>query len=310
MAYIEVKNLFKSYNENRVLKDLSFDIEKGEIFGLIGPNGAGKTTLIDIMTGLIKADSGEVFIDGLSVKKDIVKIKSKLGVVPQDLALMENISAKDNLIYFGSLYGLTGKLLKERVNEALIMTGLSDRSKEKVKNFSGGMKRRLNIAAAILHKPEILILDEPTVGVDPRNFVFDFLKRMNQEGTTILYISHYMEEIEILCNQILLMDLGVEVASGSKNQIKSMVSHNSKVNVLFDRLPNELIDNINVKVNGVINAEIKDKELILTISNNDFSMMRLIQEIEKTDSIIKSVSVDEITLEETFIQLTGKSLRD
>ena len=312
MAYIEVKNLFKSYNENRVLKDLSFDIEKGEIFGLIGPNGAGKTTLIDIMTGLSKADSGEVFIDGLSIKKDIVKIKSKLGVVPQDLALMENISARDNLIYFGSLYGLSGKLLKERVEEALVLTGLSDRSKEKVKNFSGGMKRRLNIAAAILHKPEILILDEPTVGVDPqsRNFVFDFLKKMNQEGTTILYISHYMEEIEILCNQILLMDLGVEVASGSKNQIKSMVSHNSKVNVLFDRLPNELIDNINVKVNGVINAEIKDKELILTISNNDFSMMRLIQEIEKTDSIIKSISVDEITLEETFIQLTGKSLRD
>lgn len=312
MTYIQIKNIFKSYGNKRVLSDLSFEIEKGDIFGLIGPNGAGKSTLIDIMTGLNKCDSGDIFVDGLSIKKDMVEIKKKLGVVPQDLALVEQISARENLMYFGALYGLSGRLLKERVEEALVLTGLKDRGKEKVKKFSGGMKRRLNIGAAILHKPEILILDEPTVGVDPqsRNYIFDFLKKMNKEGTTILYISHYMEEIEALCNQVLLMYLGLEVASGSQSEIKAMVSQNSKIRVTFDRFPNDLLENIRDKIRGLESFEKKDNRLILNVSSRDFSMMKLIKEIEKTDSIIKSISVDELSLEDCFIKLTGKTLRD
>lgn len=187
MGYVEVENIVKSYGKKRVLEDVSFQIQKGDRFGMIGPNGAGKSTLIDIITGLREADGGTVRIDGLEIQKDTIEARKRIGLVPQDLALMEELNARDNLEYFGTLYGLHGQKLKERIEEALELVGLTDHAKGKVKKYSGGMKRRLNIACAILHRPEFLILDEPTVGVDPqsRNHIFEFLKKLGDRKSVV-----------------------------------------------------------------------------------------------------------------------------
>ena len=232
MSLIEVKNITKRFDENIVLDNISLSIDEGDIFGLIGPNGAGKSTLIKIMTGLWDSNGGDVIIDGYNIKEEPLRVKEQIGLVPQEIALYESISAYDNLEFFGYLYGLKGKQLKARIDEALELVGLEGKRKEKVQKFSGGMKRRLNIACAILHHPRILIMDEPTVGIDPqsRNHIFEFTKRINRENkTTVIYTSHYMEEVEMLCNNIFIIDLGQEVAYGSKKSIKSMISNNDRI---------------------------------------------------------------------------------
>ncbi|MBF6978438.1 ABC transporter ATP-binding protein [Aerococcaceae bacterium zg-BR22] len=312
MSYVTVKNINKQFQQKSVLKNVSFTIEKGERFGLIGPNGAGKSTLIDIMTGLTAAESGEVMVDGVDIKKDILAIRKKLGVVPQDIALMEELTGYDNLIYFGGMYGLSGAILKTRVNELLTTIGLTAHAKKKVKTYSGGMKRRLNIAAALLHHPEFLILDEPTVGVDPqsRQYIFDFLKQLNEADTTILYISHYMEEIEALCERLLILDLGSEVAYGTKAEVKSLVRQSSKVTITLDYVSDEVLTAIEALDNGISEVTRDFNNITLLVDSSVFSMMRLIQALEATDSVIKSLSLEDISLEETFLQLTGKSLRE
>ncbi|MFK8243011.1 MULTISPECIES: ABC transporter ATP-binding protein [unclassified Facklamia] len=312
MSYVTVKDINKQFQQKSVLNNVNFTIEKGERFGLIGPNGAGKSTLIDIMTGLIVADSGEVIIDDINIKKDILAVRKKLGVVPQDLALMEELNGYDNLIYFGGMYGLSGKELQSRVDELLKTIGLTAHAKKKVKTYSGGMKRRLNIAAALLHRPEFLILDEPTVGVDPqsRQYIFDFLKDLNESGTTILYISHYMEEIEALCDRLLILDSGSEVAYGTKAEVKSLVRQSNKVKIELDYVSEEVLAAIQALDNGISEVTRDFNHIHLLVDSSAFSMMRLIQALEVTDSVIKSLSLEDISLEETFLQLTGKSLRE
>ncbi|MBS4461986.1 ABC transporter ATP-binding protein [Aerococcaceae bacterium zg-B36] len=312
MSYVTVKDINKRFQQKSVLNNVNFAIEKGERFGLIGPNGAGKSTLIDIMTGLIVADSGEVIIDDINIKKDILAVRKKLGVVPQDLALMEELNGYDNLIYFGGMYGLSGKELQSRVDELLKTIGLTGHAKKKVKTYSGGMKRRLNIAAALLHRPEFLILDEPTVGVDPqsRQYIFDFLKDLNENGTTILYISHYMEEIEALCDRLLILDSGSEVAYGTKAEVKSLVRQSNKVKIELDYVSEEVLAAIQALDNGISEVTRDFNHIHLLVDSSAFSMMRLIQALEVTDSVIKSLSLEDISLEETFLQLTGKSLRE
>ncbi|MBK0347505.1 ABC transporter ATP-binding protein [Aerococcaceae bacterium zg-ZJ1578] len=312
MSYVTVKDINKRFQQKSVLNNVNFAIEKGERFGLIGPNGAGKSTLIDIMTGLIVADSGEVIIDDINIKKDILAVRKKLGVVPQDLALMEELNGYDNLIYFGGMYGLSGKELQSRVDELLKTIGLTAHAKKKVKTYSGGMKRRLNIAAALLHRPEFLILDEPTVGVDPqsRQYIFDFLKDLNENGTTILYISHYMEEIEALCDRLLILDSGSEVAYGTKAEVKSLVRQSNKVKIELDYVSEEVLAAIQALDNGISEVTRDFNHIHLLVDSSAFSMMRLIQALEVTDSVIKSLSLEDISLEETFLQLTGKSLRE
>lgn len=312
MDIIEVKNISKKFDDKLVLDNISFTVEKGDIFGLIGPNGAGKSTLINIMTGLLDANNGSISIGGFDVKKESIKAKEFLGLVPQELALMETISAYDNLEFFGSLYGLKGKLLKERINYALDITGLNEKRKEKVKKFSGGMKRRLNLAAAIMHEPKILILDEPTVGIDPqsRNHIFEFIKDVNQEkNTTIIYTSHYMEEVEYLCNNIFIMDEGKEIAYGSKKTVKSMISNNNKVNLRVDNINKNLINNIK-QLNGIMNCENSHDEIKLLVEGDSFKLEPLLKILENNKSTIKSINVDEPNLEEVFLALTGKKLRD
>ena len=311
MSIVKVSNVTKRFNDKLVLDNISFEIEEGEIFGIIGPNGAGKSTLINIMTTLVEATNGSVEIGGYDIVKQPIEAKSLIGLVPQELALMEEMTAYDNLLFFGSLYGLSYKVLKERINEALMATGLMDRKKEKVKKFSGGMKRRLNIAAALMHHPRILIMDEPTVGVDPqsRNHIFEFTKKICKErNTTVIYTSHYMEEIEELCSKVFIMDLGKEIASGSQEQIKSLSGEQTKVILTVGHLSGEIV----LKLRGLEGVSLVTEEgnqVTLTI-NKDFKLTSAIALLESYSSQLQGIRYEEPRLEDVFLWLTGKSLRD
>lgn len=227
MKVLEVKNLKKSLGKREIIKDISFSIEEGEIFGFLGPNGAGKTTTISILSGLYSKYSGDVKIFDKNIKEDPIFIKKNLGVVPQDLALIDDLTAEENVKFFGELYGLRGKKLKEAVNETLDFVGLLDRKKDFPPKFSGGMKRRLNIACAIVHKPKLIILDEPTVGIDPqsRNNILETIQKLNAQGSTIIYTSHYMEEVDAICSDICIIDHGNIIARGSNEELKALVKH-------------------------------------------------------------------------------------
>lgn len=311
MSMIKVSNITKRFNDKLVLDNINFGIEKGEIFGLIGPNGAGKSTLINIMTTLIDATNGSVEIGGYDIKKNPIEAKSLIGLVPQELALFEEMNAYDNLQFFGSLYGLSRKVLKQRIEEALQVTGLSDHRKQKVKKFSGGMKRRLNIAAAIMHHPQILIMDEPTVGVDPqsRNHIFEFIRHMNQQNnTTIIYTSHYMEEIEELCSKVFIIDLGKEIAYGSKEQIKSLSAEQTKVILNLNHSNANIVLHLK-QLNGVVAVDEMSNQLSLTI-NQSFKLASVITTLEEADVQLQSISYEQPRLEDVFLWLTGKSLRD
>ena len=309
---IEIKDVTKSYGRHKVLQNVSFEIMEGELFGLLGPNGAGKSTLIDILTGIQSMDSGEIFINGKSIKTDKVEIRKQLGLVPQDIALLEELNAVDNLEYFGGLYGLARAELKNQIEKLLEVAGLTDKKKEKVKNYSGGMKRRLNIAVAMLHNPSILILDEPTVGVDAqsRQHIFDYIQSLAEQGTTILYTSHYMEEIETLCKRVFILDLGEEVAYGTKEEVKKLVGHTQTVSLTLDRVPAGFDEVLKNSENGIQFVTVDGQDIALTIDQTIFSMMKLIEQVEQAQLVIKSVNVKETTLEEAFLQLTGKTLRD
>lgn len=224
---ISIKNLEKSYKDFKAVDIKELNIKEGEIFGFLGPNGAGKTTTISILSGLYSKYSGDVKIFDKNIKEDPIFIKKNLGVVPQDLALIDDLTAEENVKFFGELYGLRGRKLKEAVNETLEFVGLLDRKKEFPPKFSGGMKRRLNIACAIVHKPKLIIFDEPTVGIDPqsRNNILETIQKLNAHGSTIIYTSHYMEEVDAICSDICIIDHGNIIARGSNEELKALVKH-------------------------------------------------------------------------------------
>jgi ABC-2 type transport system ATP-binding protein len=311
MKFIETKNLTKRFNDKLVIDNVSLGIEKGEIFGLLGPNGAGKSTLINLMVGLLKIDRGEVVIGGYNISKEPLKAKEKIGLVPQEIALFENLNAKENLEYWGGLYGLRGAMLRERIDEALEIAVLQEHIKKPVKKYSGGMKRRLNIAAAMMHHPEVLIMDEPTVGVDPqsRNHIFEVVKKMNKEyNSTIIYTSHYMEEIETLCDNIFILDSGKEVAYGSKEELKRMVISDKVIKIKAQGELEKLMFDIK-KLSTIRGVEIKGEELKI-IANEKITLNELFNEISKHKVEVKNIGIEEPNLEEVFLTLTGKKLRD
>lgn len=311
MSMIEVKNVIKRFNDKLVTDKLTFNIEEGEIFGLLGPNGSGKSTLINIMVGLIKMDKGEIIIGDYNISKDSLKARKIVGLVPQEIALFEGLNAKDNLEYWGGLYGLKGSLLKERINEVLEIVSLSDQGKKIVKKYSGGMKRRLNIAAALMHHPQILIMDEPTVGIDPqsRNYIFEMIQKINKQNkTTIIYTSHYMEEIELLCDKILIIDQGKEVAYGTKEELKRMIKSNKVINIRATGELNSLMFELK-KSKDIRHVELEGEELKI-VANEKMDLNSLLLEISKQKINIKNISIEEISLEEVFLTLTGKKLRD
>ncbi|AJP10964.1 TPA: ABC transporter ATP-binding protein [Clostridioides difficile] len=311
MDIVRVNNITKRFNDKLVLDNISFSVKKGEIFGLIGPNGAGKSTLINIITNLMLPNSGSIQINDLDLSKDYIKAKSIIGLVPQELAIIETLTPFDNLEYFGAFYGLKGKLLKERIIEALEVTGLTEVKKKKVKKLSGGMQRRLNIGIALLNHPKILILDEPTVGVDPqsRNHIFNFIKDISKKHeTTVIYTSHYMEEVEHLCSKIFIMDEGKEIAFGDNDYLKSLVSTNTKLIMEIKNINAQLIFDLK-NTKGVISV-LENNSLLELDIDKKLQLTDILSIIDKNDSKIMKISYEEPSLEDVFLNLTGKNLRD
>lgn len=230
LPILVLESVTKKYDNNAVVDNMTLKINKGEIFGLLGPNGAGKSTTMNMICSLKKPTAGSISVFGYDNSKEMKKIKERLGYIPQDLAIHENLKAYENVEFFAAMYGLKGKQLKQAVNESLEFVGLLDHRDGFAKNFSGGMKRRLNIACALSHKPDLLIFDEPTVGIDPqsRNFILERIKDLNKQGSTIIYTSHYMEEVEAICTRIAIMDKGRIIAVGTKDELVSMVSKDNK----------------------------------------------------------------------------------
>lgn len=308
---VEVKNLVKRYKDVLAVDNVNLDIEEGEIFGLLGPNGAGKTTTISILTGLVRSDSGEIKIFDKSLSAKEMEIKHQMGIVPQDIAVFDDLTAWENLSYFGKLYGLKGSILKERVEEALEFTGLIDNSKNYPKKFSGGMKRRLNIACAIVHRPKLIILDEPTVGIDPqsRNHILNSIKKLNRMGSTVIYTSHYMEEVDEICSKIVIMDHGRVIAKGTKDELKNLVAVDEKVQMDLSSVSFTLVENLK-KIQGVIECSIDGNSLTIVSKKHSKNLGSIIDCISVTDTEIISLNVEKSTLESVFLTLTGRKLRD
>ena len=244
---IELIDLTKTFKHNSAVKNLNMFIEKGEIVGLLGPNGAGKSTAISMMSSLMEPTSGDVCFNNKSILKNPAPLRKVIGVVPQEIALYTDLTAEENLRFFGRVYHLKGAELSRKMDEVLEQIGLSDRRKDVVKTFSGGMKRRLNIGVALLHDPEFIIMDEPTVGIDPqsRNYILETVKRLNSEKQmTVLYTSHYMEEVEFLCNRIYIMDKGNLIASGTKEEIKRILSSEKAISIKAERWNDTFIQSL------------------------------------------------------------------
>ena len=312
MKKIQVQNLTKRFDDRLVLDNVSFSIERGEIFGLIGPNGAGKTTVLMIIIGLLKANHGQVLIDGKTIEEDSIDYKKKIGFVPQELAILEELTVFDNLEYFGGYYGLFGSVLKERIRIVLEQVGLKDHQKEKVKKLSGGFKRRLNIALALVHEPEILILDEPTVGIDTasRSEIFALIKRMSQEQqVTVIFTSHYMGEIEQLCEQIFIMDQGKKVSQGTKQEIKSLFMDGNMIQVKFEFLTPLLINELKLVV-GVKELMLKADEKLVLLVDSTFQLDALIQLCHQQHVKLIEIHFEKPSLEEVFLALTGRRWQD
>jgi ABC-2 type transport system ATP-binding protein len=230
-AEVQVVDLVKHFDEHEAVKSVSFTIGLGEIFGLLGPNGAGKSTTINMMCGYLEATSGDTFIDGVSIKKEPLRVKRMVGVVPQEIALYKDLTSQENLEFFGQIYDMSARERRERAAEILQFVGLYDRRNDPVKTFSGGMQRRINMAVAMIHQPRFLMMDEPTVGVDPqsRENIFDAIEKLRDQGITILYTTHYMEEAERLCNHIAIMDNGEIIAMGTLEQLLALRDQNREI---------------------------------------------------------------------------------
>jgi ABC-2 type transport system ATP-binding protein len=308
---VETRGLMKRYGELEAVKGLSFAIRRGEIFGFLGPNGAGKTTTISMLSCLIEPTQGAAIVAGHDVVKASSEVKRRIGLVPQELALYPTLSARDNLNYFGRIYGLRERELRARVDEVLEMVGLAERAKAAVKTYSGGMKRRLNIAAGLLHRPEVLFLDEPTVGVDPqsRNAIFEHVEQLRGEGMTILYTTHYMEEAERLCNRVAIIDEGRIVALDTPRKLigdfGGGIIHLGVGNGMAD----EILPQIR-SLPGVKTAARMDGKVKVEAVQAQEALIRLLELFNRTGTDITALEVLEPNLETVFLHLTGKRLRE
>jgi ABC-2 type transport system ATP-binding protein len=308
---IRADDLRKEYDELIAVEEISFQAEPGEIFGLLGPNGAGKSTTIGCISGLLKPTAGTVNVLGHDVVKDPVGAKRRLGVVPQELALYEDLSATENLGFWGGAYGLRGVELKGRIGEVLEIIGLQDRAKEPVKKFSGGMKRRLNFACGIMHRPDALLLDEPTVGVDPqsRMKLLQMVRDQAAAGCCILYTTHYMEEAESLCDRLAIVDHGKLIASGSLEELRAMLGENDLLR-LSGQFPTLAASDSLRHMDGVEVVQ-ADEELITVALKSASSMLPAVfSTLEKAGAKIHETTVTRPSLESLFIKLTGSELRE
>ena len=308
---LEVQGLTKSYGKLVAIAGVSFRADHGETVGLLGPNGAGKTTTVSIIAGLLSPDSGEVLIEGKRVQSDTDPVKRKIGLVPQDMALYDQLTARDNLTFFAALYSLAGTKAKKSIDDALNLVALSDRAADKVGTFSGGMKRRLNLAAALLHDPQILLLDEPTVGVDPqsRNAIFENLETLKKRGKTLIYTTHYMEEAERLCDRIVIIDHGKVIADDTLQGLHKLLPVANVVAVELDRADGFKPEPM------LMLPEVKSAEFVqgaLRVGVHDLSRGApvVLRWLAENGHSYHHVSSEQPDLETVFLTLTGRSLRD
>jgi ABC-2 type transport system ATP-binding protein len=310
---LEVNALSKSYGKLTAVSGVTFRADRGETIGLLGPNGAGKTTTVSIIAGLLRPDSGEVLIEGERVQSDSDPVKLKIGVVPQEMALYDELAARDNLTFFAALYSLAGAKAKQAIDDALQLVALSDRAGDKVNTFSGGMKRRLNLAAALLHDPQILLLDEPTVGVDPqsRNAIFDNLETLKKRGKTLIYTTHYMEEAERLCDRIVIIDHGKMIANDTLQGLHRLLPVTNIIAIALDHpdgfKPEQMLALAEVK-----SAALEQDQGTLRVGVHDLSRGApvVLRWLSENGQSYHHVSSEQPDLETVFLTLTGRSLRD
>jgi len=308
---IQVQELEKVYGDFTAVDNVSFEAASGSIFGLLGPNGAGKSTTIGCISGLLAPTKGRVSVLGHDVVREPVAAKSALGVVPQELALYEDLSARENLSYWGAAYGLRGAALKERVDQVLDVISLADRGKEPAKNFSGGMKRRLNFGCGIVHEPKVLLLDEPTVGVDPQSRVglLDLVRSQAAAGTCVLYTTHYMEEAQDLCEQLAIMDHGKVIAHGTLAELRGMNGERDLLRVGGTFEPERVRAAVG-ELDGAEIVSLDETALMLGVEGASRELPRILRLLEDAGSQLRETTLSQPSLESLFIKLTGRELRE
>jgi ABC-2 type transport system ATP-binding protein len=306
---INVSNLRNTFDTVDALKGISFNIQQGECYGLLGPNGAGKTTTISILSTIIKPDEGEVNIAGYDLKKNPLDCKKNIGVVTQEIALYNELSAYDNLLFWGGLYNVPKPELTARIEETVNQLGLTDRKNDKVKTYSGGMKRRINFASALLHRPNVLFMDEPTVGIDPqsRNLIFEVVEKLHKDGMTIIYTTHYMEEAERLCDRIGIIDNGEIIAQGTLDELRTSGSMKESVVISYTNLTDERYNTIEKEWKDIQRSEDKIHFYSMNIQGD---LSKIILKCNKFGLDIRHIDIQKINLETIFLSLTGKKLRD
>jgi ABC-2 type transport system ATP-binding protein len=312
-SILEVKDLVKKYGDFTAVNNISFDIKEGEIFSLLGPNGAGKTTTISVLSTLFIPTSGDAIVCGHSVKQDPMAVRNAIGVVPQDLALYEDLTARENLSFWGQMYGLAGKELNTRIDQVLDQIGLTDKAKHRIKTYSGGMKRRVNIGVGLLHKPRVLFMDEPTVGIDPqsRRAILDSVKELNRNGMTVLYTTHYMEEAQELSNRVGIIDHGQLIALGTQAELTRQVGETDTLVLHVGEAedPQPLADALK-NLRGVTRADVTDHEVSIITPAAEELLAPAVTCANEMGIKIHSIDIREPNLEAVFLHLTGRALRD
>lgn len=310
MTIATMNHIIKRYGHQLVLDHVHLEIRQGEILGLLGPNGAGKTTLIHALSGLIGIDSGSIELFGERLSGPMLEVKRKIGLVTQDITVFEDLTAQENLAFFGGIYGLRDAELRRQITETLQFVGLTDQAHKRPSKFSGGMKRRLNIACSIIHRPRLLIMDEPTVGIDPqsRNHILESVRELQKRGTTILYTTHYMEEVQSLASRVVIMDQGHVIAQGTIDELVKNIHHEEKIKLEVVELTEDLIDNIK-QLDGVKHVVLNGTQIQI-ISRAGAGNLDRILSLAKSAGGVLSIHAEKPTLEDVFLTLTGKQLRD
>jgi ABC-2 type transport system ATP-binding protein len=312
MTYVlECHDLHKTFGDLVAVDGIGFHIAEGETYGLLGPNGAGKTTTISMVTGLLERDAGEVTLDGEPLTSSTTEVRRGIGLVPQELALYPDLTATENLTFFARLYGMPRPLARRRIAEVLEVTGLADRAGDRIEKYSGGMKRRLNIGIGLLHTPRLLLLDEPTVGVDPqsRNAILESVERLSGEGMAVLYTTHYMEEAERLCDRVGIIDHGRLEAEGTRHELVQMVGQRDRVRLTASG-PLETVSATLATLPGVRQAGVRDGGIDLIVDDASALLAGILATVAEGGVTVSGVDIDEPDLESVFLHVTGRALRD